>query len=508
MSSISRRNFVKMSVAGAGMLALSGLDTQAALNQKDVKFDEEFDVVIVGSGFAGLAAAISAAKRGKNVLVVEKMGRVGGNSVINGGQIAVHNNDLQKRDGIKDSKELFVKDILSAGKVNHPSLVNVLVDRDMDTFKFAVENGAKFSDKLYFAGGHSVARSYHTENESGSGIIQPFANVIKDMPNAQIRTRTKFDKFIIDESGKIIGVAIRENYKFDAKLFHDDTQNLEGDKKFIKVKNGVILASGGFSNDKIFRQVQNPAIVPTTDSTNHPGSSAGAMIEGFKLGAMPILVGQILYSHVKCPDEKGNGIGSPFASGCFTYGMSVNAKTGKRYVNELASRRIVSEAMFNVIGSDENYPIHIMDSDGAAMLKDGVLERTMQSGIVKKFDTLEALAKNYKIEVQPFLNEVERYNSFVKSGKDDDFKKPIEITKGITITKPPFYAMRGTPKLHSTMGGLTINEKAQVLGFDNKPIDGLYAAGEVTGGVWGLSRLGNIGTLSCLAFGMIAGENI
>ena len=189
-----------------------------------------------------------------------------------------------------DSKEAFIKDILKAGNnLNHKELVETLVDRDMDTFKFTIENGVVYSDKLHLAGGHSVARSYHTQNDSGSGIIQPFAEKLKSMPNAEIRTRTKFDTFITDNDGKITGATIRENYKFDSKLFHDDTENLGGDKKFIKAKDGIVIASGGFSNDKFFRQLQNPAIEPSTDSTNHPGSSAGAMIETFKVGGLPVI---------------------------------------------------------------------------------------------------------------------------------------------------------------------------------------------------------------------------
>ncbi|MCD8213703.1 MAG: FAD-binding protein, partial [Campylobacter sp.] len=279
-------------------------------------------------------------------------------------------------------------------------------------------------------------------------------------------------------------------------------------KKFIKAKNGIVLASGGFSNDKFFRQLQNPAIEPTIDSTNHLGATAGAMIEAFKIGALPVLTGWILYSHSKSPDEKGNGVSTAFAGASLTYGMSVNPKTGKRYVNELTVRRLINEAMFNVIGKDANYPIHVADSQAVGMMKAGALEKSLQAGIVKKFDTLEELAKAYNINADEFLKEVKRYNGFVASGKDEDFDKPMKATEKISIAKAPFYAMRGTPKLHSTMGGVKINAKSQVLGYDGKPIAGLYAAGEVTGGVYGTSRLGNIGTLSCLAFGMIAGENI
>ena len=116
MKQISRREMLKMSVAGAGALALGAVNTQAsAIDAKDVKFDEEYDVVIIGSGFAGLAAGLSAAKKGNKVLIIEKMGRIGGNSVINGGGMAVPVNPVQAKTGIKDSKELFIEDCLKAG---------------------------------------------------------------------------------------------------------------------------------------------------------------------------------------------------------------------------------------------------------------------------------------------------------------------------------------------------------------------------------------------------------
>ncbi|MFR8441985.1 MAG: FAD-binding protein, partial [Campylobacter sp.] len=104
-----------------------------------------------------------------------------------------------------------------------------------------------------------------------------------------------------------------------------------------------------------------------------------------------------------------------------------------------------------------------------------------------------------------------RYNSFVKSGKDEDFGKPMDktTTNGVDISKPPFYAMRGTPKLHHTMGGIDINTKAQVISLQTEmPIPRLFAAGEITGGVHGASRLGSVAIADCLTFGMIAGENI
>ena len=485
-SNVSRRDMLKMSLAGAGTLALGAVNAEAAVSAKDVKFDEEWDVVIIGSGFAGLAAGIKASERGNKVLILEKMGRVGGNSVVNGGIFAVPGSELQKKNGVKDSKEIFIADCVKAGLgLNHVELLEVLADRAVDTFNF-------------------------TENTSGSGIVQPLVESFKKSEGCELRTRTKFDDFVTDESGRVVGVTVRENYKFDKDLFSDDRENKGGDKKIIKAKKGVILASGGFCSDKFFRKLQDPRAVPEFDTTNHPGATAGALISAFKVGALPVQVGWIQYIPYKCPDEKGNGITSKFAAqASFRYGFSVDPKTGKRYMNELADRKIRADAMFKIIDAKANsYPINLCDSVAAAKLVPSDLENPMNSGVIKKFDSLEELAAFYKMPAGELTKTAERYNGFVTSGVDEDFGKPMKLTDGITVSKPPFYAMRGAPKLHHTMGGVKINTKAQVLNIDDEPIAGLYAAGEVTGGTHGASRLGSCAILDCLTFGMIAGENI
>jgi succinate dehydrogenase/fumarate reductase flavoprotein subunit len=135
-----------------------------------------------------------------------------------------------------------------------------------------------------------------------------------------------------------------------------------------------------------------------------------------------------------------------------------------------------------------------------------MLEKGMEIGAIKKFDTLEDLAKNYNIPVDVFLKEVARWNGFVEAKKDDDFGCMIFPDAKPTIA-PPFYAARLWPKVHHTMGGLVIDKNAQVTGFNFKPVKGLYAAGEVTGGVHGAVRLGGVAMADCLVFGRIAGQN-
>ncbi|PSM52267.1 flavocytochrome c [Campylobacter blaseri] len=513
MANISRRDMLKMSVVGAGALALSSVNANAAENEKAVKFDEEWDVVIIGSGFAGLSAGITAAKRGNKVLILEKMGRIGGNSVINGGIFAVPNNDLQKKEGIEDSNERFIADCMKAGlNINHVDLLTQIANRANDVYKLTLECGAQYRDRLEIAGGHSVPRTFSTANGSGSGIVHPMVDYFKKMDGVELRTRTKFDEFILSDSGRVVGLKVREGYKFDSKLLSDDDENTTGEVKYIKAKKGIVLAAGGFCRDVFFRQQQDPRLGPDTDSTNHPGATAGVLLKAFQIGATPVQVSWIQFGPWACPDEKGFGVGSMYnVNASFRYGISVNPKTGKRYMNELADRKTRADAMFRVIGTDKNYPINICDSEAVKNLLPNHLEKPLEAGILKKFDTLDDLAKNYNIPVKEFKETVAKYNEYVKNEKDVEFGKPLDktVVNDITISKPPFYAERGVPKLHHTMGGLLIDTKARVIStMTKKPIEGLFAAGEITGGVHGASRLGSVAIADCLTFGMIAGENI
>lgn len=512
MGDLGRRNFMRMSAVGAGMLAFGGTAASAmAIDSKDVKYDEEYDVVVIGSGYAALSAAITAAEKGLKVVVVEKMGRIGGNSVINGGLLAVVNNPKQKKEGIKDSIDIYMEDSMKAGRyLNHPDLLRVIGERGNDALKLVERAGAKFYEKLSHLGGHSVPRTYLSSNGSGSGIVLPMISHFQKLSNGKIKKRTRFDEFVLDDSGRVVGVQVRERYRFDKKANDDDSENKTGKVKYYKAKKGVVLAAGGFSRDKFLREQQDPRIPADTDSTNQPGATAGVMMKAFELGAVPIHLTWIQFGPWACPDEKGFGAASNFnINATFRYGISVNPKTGKRYMNELADRRTRAQAMFKVTKETNAYPINICDQTAVDKIIPEIAEKALKSGVVKKFNTIEALSAEYKIPVAELKASIESYNKFVKANKDTEFGKPVEKTEGVQIIKAPFYGTRGVPKLHHTMGGLKINTKAQVISAaTKKPIPGLFAAGEITGGTHGASRLGSCSIPDCLVFGMVAGENI
>jgi succinate dehydrogenase/fumarate reductase flavoprotein subunit len=134
------------------------------------------------------------------------------------------------------------------------------------------------------------------------------------------------------------------------------------------------------------------------------------------------------------------------------------------------------------------------------------LKGGLENGAIKKFDTLEALAKEYNIPADAFMKQVTLWNSYVEQKKDTDFGCMIFPDSKPTVA-PPFYVARLWPKVHHTMGGLVIDKDAKVHGFDFKPVKGLYAAGEVTGGVHGAVRLGGVAFADCIVFGRVAGTN-
>lgn len=514
MADMSRRSFVKMgAAASAGILAFgSTAATAAAIDNKSVKYDEEYDVVIIGSGYAAMAAGVTAAEKGLKVCVVEKMGRVGGNSVINGGLLSVVDSPKQKAEGVKDSVERYMDDSMKAGRnINHIELIKVIGERGNDALNLTLKCGAKYVEKLSHLGGHSVPRTYWSSNGSGSGIMLPMIKYYQKLSNATLKKRTKFDDFVTDESGRVVGVSVREKYKFDKKATDDHKENKSGKRKFLKAKKGVILASGGFCRDVFYRNMQDPRISKDVDSTNQPGATGEVMLKAFELGAIPVHVGWLQFGPWACPDEKAFGVGSNFnINAGFRYGISVDPKTGKRYMNELADRRTRADAMFKVINDKEkNYPINFCDQTGVEQMPPELLEKPLKAGIVKKFNTIAELAKAYGIPVAELEKTVKAYNGYVKAGKDPEHGKPVDKIDGIGVSKAPFYAIRGVPKLHHTMGGLKINTKAQVISSDTKePIPGLYAAGEITGGTHGASRLGSCSIPDCLVFGMVAAENI
>jgi len=460
------------------------------------KWDESVDVVIIGSGFAGLAAAIEAHDAGSSVKIVEKMDKPGGNSWINGGQVATAGSALQKKQGIVDSPDLMFNDMMKAGlQLNYPHLARAVAEQSNAAVEWTMKRlGAEFKEHINTMGGHSVPRVLQTANGHGSEIVGKQIDALKK-DGVTISLQTLLTRLIQDTSGRVVGIEVRKGHEFGKPE--------SGVLQTIRALKGVVLASGGFSGDIRFRTTQAPELTDSFKTTNHPGANSEGLIAALRIGASPIQLDQIQLLPLTSPDDEGFGSANGFIAGAgMPLGVLIDPETGKRFVSELANRKIQSDAIVAI-----GHPaISIADAYAAAFSLWG-LKHSLESGSVKQFDTLDALAEYFKIDAKVLKATVEAFNSAVTAKKDPEFGKSI-LRDARPIVTAPFHAARVWPKVHYIMGGIEMNEHAEVIDLDGKVIPGLHAAGEVTGGVHGGCRLGGSSIIDCLVFGRIAGKAV
>lgn len=466
-----------------------------SVDDKTNNWDEVTDVVIIGSGFTGLAAGIEARNATAAVIIIEKMKAPGGNSIISDGGIAAPETLLQKRFGINDSADMMYADMLKAGLgINDPDLVRIVVDNANDAFEWSRNYlGVEYLDRVDLFGGHSVPRCYTAKDISGLTIIKKQLHKLDEL-GLKVRLKTCFKRFILDSGGQVSGVVVRTDYDYK-----DPNQ---GTDIYIRAKKGVILTAGGFGSDIVFRTAQDPRLTEKIGTTNKPFTTAEALTEALRIGAEAVHLSHIQLGPWASPDEKGYGDGPQFAEYIlFQYGIIIDPVSGSRFINELADRKTLSDKILSL-----GYPC-IGIADSKAVEKSGWnIDRCLKKAVVKTFDTLEEFAAFYNISYEELQESIHRFNKSYADGIDKSFGKPI-LVNAEPIIHPPYYGIRLWPKVHYTMGGIRINIKGEVLDLEGKKIKGLYAAGEITGGIHGASRLGSCSITECLVFGRIVGKN-
>lgn len=467
------------------------------------EWDETFDVVVVGGGFAGMAAAYAAVENGATTVLVEKLSTTGGNSAINGGQYASYTSkrakELQEKfDLVPDTAEKHIEDTLKGGdEMGNPVLVETMVHAAPVYFNLLLDNGLKTRDVLARPGGHYGYRTYVTEDQVGSDITNLQLEMLKNT-KADIRLETKMVEIYRtrDEENRVVGirVATADGYKT------------------IRATKGVILATGGFSANVQMRKTQVPYLTEEIPTTNIKAASTG---EGIYLaqaiGANTTQMSNIQRYPFANPED---GVLDGFAVWPFTgpsFGIVYVDYQGNRYVNEGERRDVCANAASNS-GFISTYSIFTRDVISFA--KDEELERGLATGRIMKGDTLEELAQKMneyaikgqypQVSAENLKATIERHNGFIDSGKDEDFGKVMAPTM-VKMTEGPYYALAQFPSVHHTMGGLVIDETTKVYDIYGQVIPGLYAAGEVTGGIHGTNRLGSNADADACGFGYISG---
>jgi succinate dehydrogenase/fumarate reductase flavoprotein subunit len=245
------------------------------------------DVAVIGSGFAGLAAAIEASKESHSVLIFEKMATPGGNSIYSAGQIAAVASTAQLGSGITDdSVPLMMQDMMAAGDdLNHPNLLRTMIEESAATVEWTQQElGVKYRDRVSQLGGHSVPRTLSTENASGRDIIDPMLKKIYQSQRISLELNTKLSSLIVH--------ANNQNFK-NSGVCGVVVEKEDGSKERIDCRKGVILAAGGFGADVAFRQVQNPSFHQDVMTTNQPGSTAEVLREALRVGAQTVQLSHI-----------------------------------------------------------------------------------------------------------------------------------------------------------------------------------------------------------------------
>ena len=496
-----RRGFLK-SIGAAGAVGLTGPMLLNSADASTTQWDESYDFVIIGSGFAALAAAIEARKKGiERVVIFEKMPYFGGNSAINGGLFAAPRTPLQDQEGVEDSVEKMVQDQLAAGRgVASENLLRHIASNAAAALKICEDAGAEFLPYLQQLGGHSVPRTYQTTVSSGGGITQPLQRQCEQL-GVLFRNRCRFEKFIQDDTGRVVGVKIATRYYYDREVSEGETINVEANR-------GVLIATGGFAQNVALRSAQDPTLTSEVGSTNAPGATGEAMLAMFRLGAVPIHLAYIQTGPWASPDEGGFGYVSNYAIFNFPHSIAVKINTGKRFMNEIADRKTRSDALLE--NRDENgepLPPILITSYSQAK-EHSSTKKVLRYGVGWKFDDLESLAGEFGVPLEPLKAQIDEYNEYVRSGEDAQFNKPMENAKDKVI-EAPFMVVRLWPKVHYCQGGVEVNLRAEVIdSIDRRPIAGLYAAGEVTGGIHGVSRLGSCSIPECMVMGLTAARSI
>ncbi len=490
----SRRDFLKTGSWVTGGLLVAPLAQAAPSSHQKITWDEAFDVIVVGSGLAGLSAGITAAEAGSGTVILDKMMAHGGSSVISGGTFAACNTEAQKKAGIQDSVETFYNDLMKAGeRLNVPELVRTLVENSADAHRFLVERGGLYDDRLRIVAGHSVTRCFQPAYNMGLDIIKPLFRHYVGLPKAQLRLKIKVDEVVRDVSGRAVGLKVREGYLFDAASASDDRTNQSGIVKYYKANKGIIFATGGFSRDTEFREFEFPQYrkIP---STVQLGATSGALKTLIRCGARPMHTALVRFAISIGYEDIEKGI-------------LLDQRTGKRFIGEGASRMGLSYKIVDLANAGSDWPALIYDSEGLKTIYDrDKLEIILNNGEMQKFDSLAQLANHFKMPSHEVEESIKKYNDMFRAGTDTEFGKDFKKTKSSPVEKGPFYACPVYPKFNYTQGGILIDRRARALDMENAVIPGLYVAGEAATGVHGAVRVTGCSTVDCTVFGRIAGR--
>ena len=447
-----------------------------------------YDVVVIGAGGAGFSAAITARNAGANVVLLEKMPAVGGNSLISGAEMNAAKNWVQPKLGINDdSPELHAQDTFKGGDgKGDMKVINVMTHQALDAAKWCRDYlGVRFEDdNLFFFGGHSRKRALIPVGHTGTEFIAKFQAKADEL-GIPVITNMKAEELIKNKDGRVVGVKA----------------TMDGSEYTFNAKGGVVLATGGFGANPEMVKKYNPKIDERFKTTDAPGTTGEALYMAERAGAELVNMGYIQTYPICDPIS---GAIELIADARFDGAIMLNQE-GKRFVEELQRRDVLSEAILNQTG---RY-CWVLWNDKIGSISNTVkahaneYEAFTKQGVMTTCDDLKCIADFTKIPFDQLQKTVKRVSDMAGKGNDKDFNHRAGL---MDMQQGKYYVIKAVPSTHHTMGGVRINEKAEALTAEGKVIPGLWAAGEVTGVTHGTNRLGGNAYTDIIVFGRIAGE--
>ncbi|MDN6354943.1 MAG: flavocytochrome c [Lactiplantibacillus plantarum] len=439
-----------------------------------------YDVVIIGSGGAGLTAAIQAHELGLNPVILEKMSKIGGNTTRASSGMNAAETNVQLHHHIVDSfGDFYGETLKGGGGMNNQALLKFFTEHSALAIDWLADHGIKLDD-LTITGGMSVMRTHRPSSMAPIGgflVTELLKQVAADQ--LPLFTDVKVDELVV-KAGKISGV-----------------KATTPDGAVTITAGAVLLATGGFgANKTLLGQYRDD--LKNYQTTNQPGATGDGILLAQAIGAKLVDMDQVqVHPTVQQDTDHAYLIGEAVRG----EGAILVNNQGARFVNELDTRKNVTAAI-DQLGGTGAYLIFdrgIRDRVKAVEFYDHI-------GLVKTGTDLETLATATGLDAATLKQTVADWNQAVANHNDAAFNRTTGMDRDIAAG--PFYSIHIAPAVHYTMGGIAINPATQVLNQDERPIAGLFAAGEVVGGLHGNNRIGGNSIAETVIFGRQAGQQM
>ncbi|MDY4162351.1 MAG: FAD-dependent oxidoreductase [Sutterella sp.] len=466
-----------------GFAAAAPVCAKAATGASDAgltSLPQDWDVIVIGSGLAGLTAAVTARESGaERVLVLEKGPLAGGHTLYSAGSIAVLSPKRQKPFGIEDSADLWVQDARKAGQTVSAAHIRRLAEGSEEAVDWLQRHGIVFAETVYQAVGDLHPRSVTALGISaGRRYIITLHSAARRLGVRVILGARALALGRADATGRVSVTAGQPDGR--------------GPKKHLRAA-AVVIATGGFTANTAMRLLVDSRLTADIPTTANPeglywdGASGDGIRMGRALGAAVAGMENIIllpYAGGRLLDYVGGDI-------------YVNQE-GQRFVDESAPVYDIAEAILRQPGRS------VWVITDSASRKGASLGLKLTNGTVRRSDTIREAAEGMGVPPAVLERTVREYNEDVVRGRDRRFGKTV-FTQ--TIEVPPFYWGRESVFVHMTLGGLSVTPDAALLDPAGRPIEGFWAAGETTGGIFGRGRPGGMSLAGCLVFGRRAGRS-